>query len=156
MVANEHPEVIEGRRRLIDVDVIDSEETAGYSAIDHDNDALDEEDGNVLVGVGVTEEVGDIQKALHYSSLLSYMLKPSNLLTHGFGNNMTAQEKLLKHMCNFGSLAKWREGRRFVSSYLDVETTKDQCRLLNPTPLDCITGYMTDDAVYERALKRLP
>ena len=33
------------------------------------------------------------------SSLLSYMLKPSQLLTQGFGKNMTAQEKLFKHMC---------------------------------------------------------
>ena len=48
------------------------------------------------------------------------------------------------------------EGGRVDSSYLDVETTKDQCRLLNPTPLDCIAGYIVDDSVGERALKRLP
>ena len=59
-------------------------------------------------------------------------------------------------MCNFGSQVEWRKGRRVVSSYLDVETTKDQCRLLNPTPLDCITGYIIDDGVGERDLKRLP
>ena len=59
-------------------------------------------------------------------------------------------------MCNFGAQEEWREGRIFVSSYLDVDTTKDQCRLLNPTPLDCIVGYTMDDAVGERYLKRLP
>ena len=58
-------------------------------------------------------------------------------------------------MCDFGSREEWRKGRRVVSSYLDVETTKDQCRLINPTPLDCITDYIMDDAVGERALKRL-
>ena len=60
-----------------------------------------------------------MQKALKYSSISSYTLKPYHLLTQGFGNNRTAQEKLLKHMCNFGSQAEWREGIRVVSSYLD-------------------------------------
>ena len=59
-------------------------------------------------------------------------------------------------MSNFGSQAEWRKGRIVVSSYLDVATTKDQCHLLNPTPLDCITGYIMYDAVSERDLKRLP
>ena len=58
-------------------------------------------------------------------------------------------------MCNFGAREDWRKGRIFFSSYLDVETTKDQCRLINPTPLDWITDYIMDDAVGERALKRL-
>ena len=31
---------------------------------------------------------------------------------------------------------------------------KHQYSLPNPTPLDCITGYITEDAVGERALKR--
>ena len=37
-----------------------------------------------------------------------------------------------------------------VSSYLNVETTKDQCRLLNPKPLECIVGYKVEDAVNVR------
>ena len=84
------------------------------------------------------------------------MLKPSKLITQVFENNRTAQEKLFKHMCNLGSRAEWRKGRSVISSYLDIDTTKDQFRLLNPTPLDCITGYIMEDAVGERALKRLP
>ena len=59
-------------------------------------------------------------------------------------------------MCNFGSRAEWSKGRSVISSYLDVETTKDQCRLLNPTPLEFITGYILEDAVGESYLKRLP
>ena len=47
------------------------------------------------------------------------------------------------------------EGENFITSYLDVETTKDQCRLLNPTTLDFIAGYIMEDAVSDRYLKRL-
>ena len=89
------------------------------------------------------------------SSLSYYMLKPSHLLTYGFENNRTAQDNLFKNMCNFGARSEWREGRRVVSSYLDVDTIKDQCRILNPTPLDCIAGYIMEDAVGDRSLKRL-
>ena len=58
-------------------------------------------------------------------------------------------------MFNVGSQAEWREGRIDVSYYIYVETTKDQCRLLNTTPLDYITGYIMNNAVSERDLKRL-
>ena len=58
-------------------------------------------------------------------------------------------------MCNFGSREEWRKGRRVVSSYLDVETTKYQFYVLNPTPLYCISRYIIHYAVGERALKRL-
>ena len=39
MVAKDHPEVIEGRRRLIAVDVLESEETAEDASILHDDAA---------------------------------------------------------------------------------------------------------------------
>ena len=156
MVAREHPEVIEGRRRLIAVDVLDSEEAAEDTSIDHDGAVSDKEDGSGLLGAGVTKHVEDMQKALKYYYLLSYMLKPSHLVTCPVGKNKTAQEKLFKHMCNFGAQAEWREGRIFVISYLDVDTTKYQFRLLNPTTLDCIEDYIMEDAVGDRDLKRLP
>ena len=54
MVAKEHPEVIEGRRRLIAVDVLESEEAAEDTSINHDGAASDEEGGSGLVGTGVT------------------------------------------------------------------------------------------------------
>ena len=54
MAAKEHPVVIEGRRRLIAMDVLNSEETAADSSIVHDDAALDEYDGSGLVGAGVT------------------------------------------------------------------------------------------------------
>ena len=96
-----------------------------------------------------------MQKALKYSSLLFYMLKPYSLLTHGFEKNKTAQEEAFKHICNFWARAKWVEGIRVVSYYLDVETTKYQSLLLNPTPLDCIAGCVMVDAIGGRDFKRL-
>ena len=42
MVAKEHHEVIQGRPRLIDVDVLDSEEADKDASIVHDGAALDE------------------------------------------------------------------------------------------------------------------
>ena len=59
-------------------------------------------------------------------------------------------------MCDFGAQEKLMKGRRVVRYYLDVETTKDQYRLLNPMPLDCIKDYLMEDAVGDRALKSLP
>ena len=58
------------------------------------------------------------------------MLKPSHLLTQGFENNRTAQENIFKHMCNFGARAEWREVRRFVSSYINVDTSVGTAEVL--------------------------
>ena len=91
MVAKERPEVIEGRRRLIAVDVLNSEEAAEDDSIVHNDADLYEEYGSGLAGAGFTEEVQDIHKALKYSSISSYMLKPSKLITQIFDNNRTAQ-----------------------------------------------------------------
>ena len=55
MVANEHPEVIEGRRRLIAANVLDYEEAYEDTSIVHDDAAEIEEDGSGLVGANVTE-----------------------------------------------------------------------------------------------------
>ena len=111
---------------MISGDVLDSKKADEDASIYHDGAASDEEDGGGLVGVGVTEEVGDMQKAVKSSFLLSYMLKPSHSLTQVFDKNRTAQEKLFKRMYNFGTREDWRWVRRVDSSYLDVETTKYQ------------------------------
>ena len=108
MVAKEHPKVIEGRRRLIAVDVLDSGESAENASIDHYSVTLEEDSGSGMLGSGVTEEVEYIQKAVKYSSIFSYMLEPSHLLTQSFENNRKEQEKLSKHICNFGARVEWR------------------------------------------------
>ena len=41
MVVSEHPEVIEGRQRLIETYVLDSEEASDYGSIDNDGAASD-------------------------------------------------------------------------------------------------------------------
>ena len=58
-------------------------------------------------------------------------------------------------MCNFGAWAEWRNGKRAVSSYLDVEISNDKYRLVNPIPLECITGYIMEYNIGDRALKRM-
>ena len=97
-----------------------------------------------------------MQKAVKYSSFLSYTLKPSHSLTQVFEKNRTAQEKLFKHMCNFGTWVEWREGEIVVSSYLDIETTKYEFRFLIPTPLACTIGYTVEGSIGYRDFKRLP
>ena len=102
-----------------------------------------------------TDQVEEVQPVVKYSSLLSYMLKPTSLLTQVFNKNKKAHENIFKHMCNFGAWAEWRNGRRAVSSYLDVEISNDEYRLFNITRLECITGYIMEDDIGDRALKRL-
>ena len=97
-----------------------------------------------------------MQRVMKYSSLSSYMLKPPSLITHGFNKNKRAQEKLFNHVCNFGALSEWRNGRRAASSYLGVDISNDQYRLVNPTPLECIAGYIMGGAIGDRDLKSLP
>ena len=53
MFAREHPEAIEGRRRLIDTYVLDSEEAAEDGSIDNGDDALDNEYDRGLVEAGM-------------------------------------------------------------------------------------------------------
>ena len=69
MIAKENPEAIEGRRRLIAVEVIDSEQAAEYASIDHDDADLYKDYGSGLVGAGVIKEMVDMQMALKSSSL---------------------------------------------------------------------------------------
>ena len=96
-----------------------------------------------------------MQQAVKYSSISSYMLKYPSLLTQVIKYNKKAQEKLLKHMCNFGSPEEWGSERRAVSYYIYVETGKYQYHLLNPTPLECVVDYIMVDAVGDRALKKM-
>ena len=37
----------------------------------------------------------------------------------------------------------------------ELASTNKEC-LINPTPLDCITGYIMEDAASDRVLKNLP
>ena len=59
-------------------------------------------------------------------------------------------------MCNFEAQAEWRNGRRYVSSFLDVDIINDQYHLVNTNPLGGIAGYITENDISDMALNRLP
>ena len=158
MIANEQSQVIEVGQLLISTKVLDPQQLDQDGSIDEYGDSLD--DDSVLGQAGVrtnvtevvTKEVVEAHQAVKYSSLLSFMLKYTSLLTQGFEMNKNTHEKLLE----FGAQLVWRIYRRAISSYLDVDTSKNQYRLLNPTPLDCISGYVLQDVVGDRYVKGLP
>ena len=83
-----------------------------------------------------TKKLEEVQQTVKYSSIVSYMLKPSYLLKQGFKENKKAHENIFNHMCNFAAHKDRRNGIISISSYPDVDTRKDQYHLLNPTPLD--------------------
>ena len=92
MVVSENPDLIEERRRLIAKIVLDPEDAAEDGVVDDDGAASDEEDDSSLgqtgVNTGVTEsgkeEAEEMQWAVKYASLSSYMLKPHYFLTQVF------------------------------------------------------------------------
>ena len=83
------------------------------------------------------------------------MLKPPSLITQGFNKNKKVQENIFEHMCNFGEQTEWRNGRRAISSYLDVDIGYDQYRMVNPNTLKLIKGYIMEYAIVDRDLKSL-
>ena len=80
----------------------------------------------------------------------------NNLIVHDLKTNRKAQEKLFKHMCNFGARAAWKGGVRRVSDALDVAVTAENLRILNPSPLDTIIVYIMQDAKGEGSRKKIP
>ena len=64
MVASEHPEVAEGRRRLIAMEVPDPEEESEDGSIDDDGDASDEEDDSGPVEAGMRKYLTGVWKKM--------------------------------------------------------------------------------------------
>ena len=81
---------------------------------------------DLILEIESFEQQRVILKGLLQSDRLKKMLKPPYLLTQEFKYNKKAQEKLSKHMCNFGARAVRRNGRRAFRSYLDVNTINYQ------------------------------
>ena len=155
MVAKEHPDVLDGRRRLIASDAV-GEENAEGTGEGNNVDADSEDEGRETGDVQEPDAVQDARGQLSLYSLSSYSLKPPPLLPPDFRTNPQAQKNLVKHMCNFGARAEWESGKRQVSEWLDVEVSSDQERLLNPTALDTIQGYILQASSGKEARKRLP
>ena len=111
------------------------------------------------VRTGVTElgvkYVEEVQHAFKSPYLFSYTLKPIYLLKQVFNRNNSSLYNIFKNICNFGAQGVWSNDRRAVSYYLYVDTSKDQYRLLNPTPLQCIVGYIMEDYIGDRCFNRL-
>ena len=84
MVANESPEVVQGRQRLIAADIIDPQEADEDSSVNYDGAIYYEEDDSGLVKEGVStsvtglgkKEVEEVQQAVKYYSLSFCMSKP--------------------------------------------------------------------------------
>ena len=151
------------RRRLIARDILESEDVDEDGSIDNYGATLDEEYESGLVEAGVrtnvtqsgTEEVEGVQRVVKYSSLSSYILKLPYFLTQGVNKNNKSRENLFNHMCNFWSRAEWKNGRRSASSYLGIDIRNHQYPLVNPTPLNCISGYIIEYSIGDRDLKIL-
>ena len=59
-------------------------------------------------------------------------------------------------MISFRNRMNFEQEKQEVSHYLDVSITPEQQRLINPTTLDTITGFIIKDSQGEGAKKKLP
>ena len=91
--------------------VLDSDDAAEDGSIDNYAAVSDEDAESGLLEAGVrtcvtesgTKEVEEVKQDMEYSHILSYMLKPTSLITQGFTDNNKSQENIFKRMCNFGA-----------------------------------------------------
>ena len=60
MVASKHPELIEGRKWLIETYILEPGEAYEDDIVDYDGDPSDEEDGSGLGEVGVRTGVNEV------------------------------------------------------------------------------------------------
>ena len=90
-----------------------------------------------IQGLKQTEEAHQDAKT---TSISSYVLKTHYFLTHIFKYNKETQDNLFKSICNFLEKEYWSIRRRYITSYLGVNTIKDKDCLINPKPLEIITG----------------
>ena len=90
-------------------------------------------------------------------NLHSFMLKPPDLLDNlGSVDKKSAQYALYNHMIKYRNRCSYQEKEQKVSEYLHCEVTCDQQKLLNPSVLDTIVGYVMQDSQGEGAKKRFP
>ena len=81
----------------------------------------------------------------------------SDLLDNlGSADKKSAQYALYNHMIKYRSRCSYQEKEQKVSEYLHCEVTCDQQKLLNPSVLDTIVGYVMQDSQGEGTKKRLP
>jgi hypothetical protein len=97
------------------------------------------------------------------TALDAFQLKPPSLMSYYMPNKMrahndqddTIKNDLLKHMTNFAARQSWKAGTMAPSAHLNVEVTKDQEELLNPSPCNMIMGFVMYDVKGKGAKKRM-
>lgn len=91
--------------------------------------------------------------------LTSFMLLPPDLvqkckIPNSFQRQ--AKEDLFNHIIRFRNRCNFENRQNTIAPYINVEVTKTQQDLLNPTALDCITGFIMKDSHGKFVHKRLP
>jgi hypothetical protein len=67
-----------------------------------------------------------------------------------------ARQEWFKHITNHVARSHWQsESHLLPSSFLDVEVSRDQSNLFNPTPKDVIVGYILHSLKGEGRVKKL-
>ena len=156
-----HPKNIEGGWWLSAIDIIDPEEEVQDSVVGDDVTALDEYDQGGLGYAGAstnvalerTKQLEKAQQDVKATSIFSYRLKLPYYLKQVFKYNNQVNQKLFNHVCTCKEWQEWRSGIIAIRSYIYVDTSKYQGRLLNTTPLGRIIGYTMVDDVFLKAFK---
>ena len=91
-------------------------------------------------------------------TLSTFQLKPPLLITAitAAEDKDTPRMNLFHHMVTFRNRNGFAEEKQKVSAYLNCECTCDQQKLLNPSVLDTMIGFVMKDSQGEGAKKRLP
>ena len=88
-----------------------------------------------------------------------FSFKPPELIAafrNNESNNNEDKKKLYDHMCNHAAQSRWNEDKAVEPSpYLDIEYTKDQSRLFNPSYKNVLQGFIAYDVKGKGAMKRL-
>lgn len=144
MAAKRDPAVVDGRQ-LVAVEDDDCSDQELSSAVNSEGGKTDQ-----------TDDLKEMKAVAKQETLVTFALKLKDLLVRDLKTNCDAQIKLLNHMVRFGKRADWKKGIRQVSDYLMIDLDERQRRLLNPTVLDTMVGFIMQDAKGEGANARLP
>ena len=154
--AQAHPEVIVGTR----VDTITINDENGDTAAPNNDDS----DADVILvetPTNTSSPQNQIVQTNANHQLNSFMLLPPSFLkaikeAKTNLQKVSVQEKLFAHTVQFQNRTNYDKAKVSVSDYLDVEVTNNQQRLLNPTVLDTVAGFILKDSQGQGAKKRLP
>lgn len=110
-----------------------------------------------------TEDLDEPSIEPDLAALNAFQLKPPSLMNQYMSNKArpcedqddTIQNNLWKHMTNFAARQSWKSGTMAPSAHFNVEVTKDQEDLLNPSPCNMIMGFVMYDVKGTGAKKHM-